>query len=1544
MKKAAGIVMYLVFNISAITIKAQTISSFTPLKGPVGSLIKISGTSLSNPTSVNIGGVPALIISNNGVTILAMVMPGAVLGKISISTALKTTTSTNDFVITTAEIPTIQQGDKLVGNGVVGISSQGNAVAVSADGNTAIVGGYTDNSYQGAVWVYSRTNEKWDQGIKLTANDSIFKAQQGYSVAISADGNTAIFGGISDNSFNGAAWIFTRINGVWLQQGKKLVGTGTVGNAQQGSSVSISADGNTAIIGGYTDNNYKGAAWIFTRNNGVWTQQGAKIVGIGALGNAQQGYAVAISADGKTVVVGGNTDNAEQGAIWVFTRTDSSWTQQGNKLLGTGSIGAAQQGSSVSLNANGNTLIIAGGKDNNDKGAAWVFTRTGNKWLQQGNKLVSNDFNGDTTRLRFSVGLNADGNIAIIGGTNNDGSKGGALLFSKDGEVWSQKTIPLVGVGNIPAKNNGLTVAMSADASTIILGSIADNYGIGSANIFVKLPIPTISNFTPSSGAIGTLIRISGTNFKNLQTIDIGRVSALIISKSDSSLVAMVMPGTITSELKITTTIGSGTSGIFSVIPTSFPSVQQGEKITGSFGNIQQGYSVSISADGNTAVVGGNANVFIYKRTGNVWNQEGNQLFGINATNTQETYSVAISADGNTVIVGDYADNANQGAAWIFTRINGVWSKQGDKLVGTGARGPAQQGFSVALSADGNTAIIGGRFNNGGEGALWVFKRTANVWNEESSLYPGGAIGLPQLGFSLAISADGNTIVSGGNQDNNGKGSAWVFVKIDNRWLQRGPKFNSSDAISISNFGSSVSINADGNRFVVGGNKKEVGGAGAIVFEKDINNLFTLLTPLIGNTAGNDIELGKSVAISADGNTILVGAPLANNNKGAVYTFTKSIFAQWKEQPTILFGKSVIGNSFFGSSIALSADASTAFVGGPGDNTIGATWAFRAASNNANLNSLSIFSGTLSPIFSSETTSYSVGVSKTTDSIAFSPTITDTAASIEVKVNGGNKSTIKSGILSNKIPLNFGKNNIDLIVTAEDQQTIKTYSVTVTRYNQNVITSGTFNSFISCSGSPSTPQNFNVSGSGLSENIVVNAPSGFEVSIKIDSGYSNILNLSQTEGIVTSTNIFVRMITGKSGNIIDSVIVSSTDAVSQKVPVNGIINELPIVRPIIGVNQVCIYSTTKFSNEVVGGVWSSGKDSIATINIDGVITPVKVGTAPILYTVINANGCKQVIRKDIIIDTLPIVNAITGIQQTCKDSSTVFSSTTSGGVWSSNNTSIASIIDAGKVAQVNGINNGTTSITYTVKNGQGCETKIEREVTINSKPIVPPISGVGTVCTGSTLILSNSTSGGIWNIDSSNIASISSNGELKPIKTGKVNISYTVTNSYTCVTSVSKSIIIYNTPDKPTINIDANLNLVSSSISGNYWYKSTNTNSIEVDTNKIYHPLLNGRYKVRIKNADCWSDFSNEYVYITTPITLLYPNPVNDYVIVQLESENVKRIFLLLVNNSGIILESKSILLNIGKIEVRFNTERLIKGTYFIAIKNYPSSSKMFVK
>ena len=84
----------------------------------------------------------------------------------------------------------------------------------------------------------------------------------------------------------------------FTQQGNKLVGTGAVGAyARQGTSVAISADGATAIVGGPGDNSGNGATWAFTLSGGVWLQQGFKLLSSDSLLGASLGTAVAISGD-----------------------------------------------------------------------------------------------------------------------------------------------------------------------------------------------------------------------------------------------------------------------------------------------------------------------------------------------------------------------------------------------------------------------------------------------------------------------------------------------------------------------------------------------------------------------------------------------------------------------------------------------------------------------------------------------------------------------------------------------------------------------------------------------------------------------------------------------------------------------------------------------------------------------------------------------------------------------------------------------------------------------------------------------------------------------------------------------------------------------------------------------------------------------------------------------------------------------------------------------------------------------------------------------
>jgi hypothetical protein len=124
-----------------------------------------------------------------------------------------------------------------------------------------------------------------------------------------------------------------------IQQGPKFTAADENGGGGFGSSVALSADGKTALVGGYPDNNAVGAAWVFTRSRGTWIQQGPKLTANDEAGHGSFGVSVALSADGNTALIGGSPDNNAVGAAWVFTRSGGAWTQQGPKLTANDEIG-----------------------------------------------------------------------------------------------------------------------------------------------------------------------------------------------------------------------------------------------------------------------------------------------------------------------------------------------------------------------------------------------------------------------------------------------------------------------------------------------------------------------------------------------------------------------------------------------------------------------------------------------------------------------------------------------------------------------------------------------------------------------------------------------------------------------------------------------------------------------------------------------------------------------------------------------------------------------------------------------------------------------------------------------------------------------------------------------------------------------------------------------------------------------------------------------------------------------------------------------------
>jgi hypothetical protein len=167
--------------------------------------------------------------------------------------------------------------------------------------------------------------------------------------------------------------VFARLDASWVRQGSKLTGGGEAGNGYFGSSVALSADGNRALVGGYADGGDRGAAWTFTRSGTSWSQQGGKLTGGSESGNGLFGTSAALSADGTRALIGGPGDNDGKGAAWVFARSGSSWAQQGSKLVGSGGSGASF-GAAVALSGDGKTALVGGPYADGLKGAAWAFT------------------------------------------------------------------------------------------------------------------------------------------------------------------------------------------------------------------------------------------------------------------------------------------------------------------------------------------------------------------------------------------------------------------------------------------------------------------------------------------------------------------------------------------------------------------------------------------------------------------------------------------------------------------------------------------------------------------------------------------------------------------------------------------------------------------------------------------------------------------------------------------------------------------------------------------------------------------------------------------------------------------------------------------------------------------------------------------------------------------------------------------------------------------------------------------------------------------
>ncbi len=325
------------------------------------------------------------------------------------------------------------------------------------------------------------------QGEKLTEKEEeIDGGDFGTSVALSSDGNTALIGASGDDYSLGAAWVLTRTGSTWAQQGPKLLPTGVENGSfpvRFGLSVALSSNGDIALIGSPGQEDELGAAWIFTRSDSRWTQGPELTGGIEESGPASFGLGVALSSDGDTALIGGYEDNKSVGAAWAFVRAGATWVQEGSKLTGSGTVEGSCFGGTLALSSDGNTALI-GIYPGGYPGGAWVFTRSGSTWTQA--ELLEPGM-GIPGVFGESVALSADGLTALIGDPDFPFSRlvGGAWVFTRTGSTWVPQGTELTSAESGETAF-GFNVALSADGNSALIGSGQDSGGRGATWLFTR--------------------------------------------------------------------------------------------------------------------------------------------------------------------------------------------------------------------------------------------------------------------------------------------------------------------------------------------------------------------------------------------------------------------------------------------------------------------------------------------------------------------------------------------------------------------------------------------------------------------------------------------------------------------------------------------------------------------------------------------------------------------------------------------------------------------------------------------------------------------------------------------------------------------------------------------------------------------------------------------------------------------------------------------------------------------------------------------------
>lgn len=390
----------------------------------------------------------------------------------------------------------------------------GSAVAISSDGDTAVLG-----EGGGQAWIFVRSASGWTEQARLTRPGGSGGEGFGCSVALSADGDTAVVGAPGRSAspgspaIPGAALVFTREGQAWSEQaqltpsdeanpGKESCENFASANGSYASgfgfSVALSGEGNTVLVGNGADNQNRGAAWVFTRLGSTWAQQGPKLIPTGEFGEGRFGTNVALSSDGSTALVSAPWSSpcggVYEGQAWIFRREGGTW-QEGKELVPQPHSCSEKLGSGVALSGDGSTALLGAEGEN----SAWVFARSGPSWSQQGVRLMlepgsESKFGSFEGQFGARVALAGNGSTALVSGLPQSdcgkymydpcGNPGAVWTFARVGTAWVKQGARLTGAGY----GFGSGLALSGEGNTALIGAPSQGSQDGFALVTTVIP------------------------------------------------------------------------------------------------------------------------------------------------------------------------------------------------------------------------------------------------------------------------------------------------------------------------------------------------------------------------------------------------------------------------------------------------------------------------------------------------------------------------------------------------------------------------------------------------------------------------------------------------------------------------------------------------------------------------------------------------------------------------------------------------------------------------------------------------------------------------------------------------------------------------------------------------------------------------------------------------------------------------------------------------------------------------------------------------